>query len=50
ARTPRPDGGAGLGLAIARGIVEAHQGRITAYNIGDGCCFDVRLPLALNPA
>jgi signal transduction histidine kinase len=49
ARTPRPDGGAGLGLAIARGIVEAHQGRITAYNIGDGCCFDVRLPLASNP-
>lgn len=46
ARTPRPDGGAGLGLAIARGIVEAHQGRISVRNTGAGCCFDVRLPVA----
>ncbi len=45
ARTPGPDGGAGLGLAIARGIVEAHHGQIIAYNVGGGCCFDVRLPL-----
>ncbi len=50
ARTPGPDGGAGLGLAIARGIVEAHHGRIVAYNVGAGCCFDVRLPLAQNVA
>jgi signal transduction histidine kinase len=26
ARTPDPSGGAGLGLSIARGIVEAHSG------------------------
>lgn len=44
ARTPGPDGGAGLGLAIARGIVEAHRGRITVVNAGAGCRFEVRLP------
>ncbi|MGF6822646.1 signal transduction histidine kinase [Microbacterium sp. ZKA21] len=36
--------GAGLGLAIVRGIVEAHQGRISATNEPTGCRFDVRLP------
>jgi signal transduction histidine kinase len=43
ARTPGPTGG-GFGLAIARGLVEAHHGRITVANIGGGCCFEVRLP------
>ncbi|QXJ22948.1 HAMP domain-containing histidine kinase [Actinomadura graeca] len=43
ARTP--GGGAGLGLAIARGIVEAHAGRIGVANEGPGCRFEVRLPL-----
>jgi len=38
--------GAGLGLAIARGLVEAHRGRIAAWNHGTGCCFEVRLPLS----
>ena len=46
ARTPRSDGGAGLGLAIARGIVEAHRGEITVANDGAGCRFVIRLPLA----
>ena len=45
ARTPG-DGGAGLGLAIARGIAEAHQGLITVRNAGPGCCFTLRLPVA----
>jgi signal transduction histidine kinase len=44
ARTPAPDGGAGLGLAIARGIVNAHNGRIGAENLGPGCRFTVALP------
>jgi signal transduction histidine kinase len=44
ARTPRPHGGAGLGLAIARGIVEAHHGQIRVHNIAGGCRFEVRLP------
>src|SRR5439155_17011862 len=37
ARTPREGGGAGLGLAIARGIMEAHRGEITVSNRGSGC-------------
>lgn len=39
-------GGAGLGLAIARGLVEAHGGEIDVHNEGPGCRFEVRLPLA----
>ena len=45
ARTPEHDGGAGLGLAIARGIVEAHRGDIAVGNEDGGCRFTVRLPL-----
>jgi len=37
-------GGAGLGLAIARGLVEAHRGSITVHNAGNGCRFVIRLP------
>lgn len=44
ARTPSPGGGAGLGLAIVRGIVEAHAGRVGVANTGGGCRFEVRLP------
>jgi signal transduction histidine kinase len=50
ARTPSRSGeeqvGGGLGLAIAKGLVEAHKGRINAHNHGPGCRFEVRLPLA----
>ncbi len=48
ARTPAPDGGAGLGLAIARGIVEAHHGEVRVTNEPErgGCRFTVMLPLA----
>ncbi|MEU6378900.1 HAMP domain-containing sensor histidine kinase [Streptomyces sp. NPDC046909] len=44
ARTP--PAGAGLGLAIVRGIVEAHDGRATVRNIPGGCRFEVVLPAA----
>jgi signal transduction histidine kinase len=46
ARTPGPQEGAGLGLSIARGIVEAHSGQIAVRNAGPGCQFMIRLPLA----
>ncbi|MFF4602244.1 sensor histidine kinase [Streptomyces sp. NPDC001339] len=48
ARTPRADGqgGAGLGLAIVRGIVEAHEGRATVRNVAAGCRFSVSLRIA----
>jgi signal transduction histidine kinase len=46
ARTPGPDEGAGLGLSIARGIIEAHSGRIGVRNVGPGCQFAIWLPVA----
>jgi signal transduction histidine kinase len=51
ARSPRADvvvteTGAGLGLAIARGLVQAHGGEISVRNHGPGCRFEVRLPVA----
>jgi signal transduction histidine kinase len=44
ARSPAPDSGAGLGLAIVRGVAEAHQGSVRVVNTGVGCCFEMRLP------
>ena len=44
ARTP--PAGAGLGLAIVRGIVEAHRGRADVRTVDGGCRFEVTLPLA----
>jgi signal transduction histidine kinase len=38
------DDGAGLGLAIARGVVESHDGRIAVENVLGGCRFAVDLP------
>jgi signal transduction histidine kinase len=50
ARTPRPsdDGEArgGLGLAIVRGLVEAHHGEVAVDNVDGGCRFVVHLPAA----
>ena len=46
ARTPDPSGGAGLGLSIARGIVDAHSGQISVRNTGPGCQVLIKLPLA----
>jgi CheY-like chemotaxis protein len=43
---PRADG-LGLGLAIARGLVEAHHGKLTAHSagLGKGATFTVTLPV-----
>ncbi|WUH96194.1 HAMP domain-containing histidine kinase [Spirillospora sp. NBC_00431] len=43
----RDDGGAGLGLAIARDLVLAHGGDLTVGDVpGGGALFEVRLPVA----
>jgi signal transduction histidine kinase len=41
----RPDAGAGLGLAIVRGVADAHHGSVTVHNDGRGCVFALSLPL-----
>jgi signal transduction histidine kinase len=49
-RVPRTDSslpsGSGLGLAIAAGLIQAHHGTVTAYNLTTGARLEVRLPLA----
>jgi len=43
----REDGGTGIGLAIARSVVEAHGGHIRAASIpGKGSVFSFELPVA----
>jgi len=42
--------GAGLGLSICKGIIEAHGGRIWAENVSDGLAFNFILPLAWDGA
>jgi signal transduction histidine kinase len=43
----RDDGGTGIGLAIARSVVEAHGGRIRAESqVGKGSVFTFDLPVA----
>ncbi|MFI5916091.1 sensor histidine kinase [Dactylosporangium sp. NPDC051541] len=49
ARTPEKSVGGGLGLAIVRGLVEAHDGSVSADNVGAGCRFVVKLPSADRP-
>ncbi|MEV3937597.1 HAMP domain-containing sensor histidine kinase [Glycomyces sp. NPDC049804] len=40
----RDDRGGGLGLAISRGLIEAHGGEVTVANAAGGCRFTVTLP------
>ncbi|WP_036226782.1 sensor histidine kinase KdpD [Marmoricola sp. URHB0036] len=49
ARTPGAEpvasgSGAGLGLAIVRGLIEVHRGRVEVENVEDGCRFVVTIP------
>jgi two-component system OmpR family sensor kinase len=47
----RGTGGSGLGLSIARSIVEAHHGRLVLQTApGAGCRFKIALPLTVNPS
>ena len=47
----RESGGAGLGLAIVAGVVDAHDGRVRAENDpGGGAVFTVELPLRVATA
>jgi two-component system sensor histidine kinase KdpD len=42
----RKAGGLGLGLSIARGLIEAHGGKLTVENRdGGGARFTIRLPV-----
>ena len=43
------DAGAGLGLAIAKGVIEAHSGSIGVTNVPGGCRFEVLLPAEAAP-
>ena len=47
----RSEGGLGIGLALAKGLVELHGGRIEASSagLGHGSEFTVRLPRRVNP-
>jgi two-component system CheB/CheR fusion protein len=44
----RPEGGLGIGLTLARSLIELHQGTVEAQSPGIGCgsVFTVRVPLA----
>jgi signal transduction histidine kinase len=43
--TSRRNAGAGLGLSIAKGIVQAHGGRLELAALPKGTCFSVYLPI-----
>jgi signal transduction histidine kinase len=47
ARTPKNEAGGGLGLAIVRGLVEAHRGDVAVSNVAGGCRFVVRIPAVI---
>jgi PAS domain S-box-containing protein len=48
----RSYGGLGIGLALARSLVEMHEGRLQASStgLGQGCEFTIKLPLLSDPA
>ena len=48
----RSYGGLGIGLALARNLVEMHEGRLQASSagLGKGCEFTIKLPLLSEPS
>ncbi len=48
----RSYGGLGIGLALARNLVEMHEGRLQASSagLGKGCEFTMKLPVLLDPS
>lgn len=42
----KDDRGGGLGLAITKGLVEAHEGSVEVVNHDGGCRFTIRIPAA----
>jgi len=48
----RSYGGLGIGLALARNLVEMHEGRLqaTSAGLGKGCEFTIKLPVQLEPS
>ena len=48
----RPEGGLGIGLTLAKSLVELHEGAVEAESPGVGCgsVFTVRIPLASDAA
>ncbi len=49
-RTPAAGEGAGLGLAVARGIARAHDGEVSVVDLGHACRFDLTVPAHPRPA
>jgi len=47
----RSYGGLGIGLALARNLVEMHEGRLQAFSagLGKGCEFTIKLPVLSKP-
>jgi signal transduction histidine kinase len=50
-RTTRPQAGLGVGLGVAKRLVDLHHGHITAWSDGPGkgSQFEIRLPIADSP-
>lgn len=48
----RSYGGLGIGLALARNLVEMHEGRllVTSGGVGKGCEFTIKMPALAEPA
>ena len=48
----RSYGGLGIGLALARNLVEMHEGRLQAFSagLGKGCEFTIKLPVLKAPS